>query len=219
MVKESVEDYLGGIYRLRESPDVPLPLSQLQGYLGYSRMSVHEMVQKLDQGGFVIYHPYRGVTLTEKGTVIAAALLRRHRLWERFLTDSLGVPWDEAHEIAEQLEHVAPEKVTERLADFLGNPDSCPHGASTRPGTTEQPGVPLADYEEGTTCCIVRISPESPPVLHHLHTLGIGPSSCLRVVERNTAGTLVAIDEVLSELPAEVVEVIWALPCEGAERD
>jgi len=219
MVKESVEDYLGGIYRLRESPDAPLPLSQLQSYLGYSRVSVHEMIQKLDQADFVTYHPYRGVTLTEKGTAVAAALLRRHRLWERFLTDSLEVPWDEAHEVAERLEHVAPEKVTERLADFLGNPDSCPHGASTHPGTTEQLGVPLADYEEGATCCIVRISPESPPVLHHLHALGLGPSSCLRVVERNDASTLVEVNEALSELPAEVAMVIWALPCEGTERD
>ncbi|MFP4344215.1 MAG: metal-dependent transcriptional regulator [Anaerolineales bacterium] len=219
MVKESVEDYLGGIYRLRESPDVPLPLSQLQSYLGYSRVSVHEMVQKLARGGFVTYHPYRGVTLTEKGTTIAAALLRRHRLWERFLTDSLGVPWDEAHEVAERLEHVTPEKVTERLADFLGNPDSCPHGAPTHPGAAAQRGAPLTDYADGATCCIVRISPESPPVLHQLHALGIGPSSCLRVVERTTAGTLVEIDERLSELSTEVAGVIWALPCEGAERD
>ena len=122
MLQERVEEYLGAIYRLRIDTETPLPLSQLTEYFGFSPVSIHEMVQKLDDRGWVLYHPYRGVTLTDSGEDAALALLRRHRLWERFLADVLDLPWDEAHVIAGQLEHAAPEVVTERLADFLGDP-------------------------------------------------------------------------------------------------
>ena len=111
----------------------PVPLSVLGEYFGFSPVSIHEMVQKLSQRGWIVYHPYRGVTLTESGEEVALALLRRHRLWERFLTDMLHVPWDEAHEMAGNLEHAAPESVTERLAELLGDPDSCPHGEPIPP--------------------------------------------------------------------------------------
>jgi DtxR family Mn-dependent transcriptional regulator len=70
------------------------------------------------------------VLLTPAGEKIASALVRRHRIWERFLTDMLDVPEDMVHPVAGQLEHAAPELVTERLAALLGQPDCCPHGST-----------------------------------------------------------------------------------------
>lgn len=212
MIKESFEDYLGGIYRLREKAEKPLPLSRLQSYFGFSRVSVHEMIQKLAEQDLVIYHPYQGVTLTAEGEGIAKALLRRHRLWERFLTDTLGIPWDEAHEVAERLEHVAPEKVTERLAAFLGDPQYCPHGGATHPGTASRPGTPLPTLEAGSVYQIVRIAPESPDILQHLHDLGLSPESCLRVVAQRTTGTLVRVGQEMVELPERVATAVWVAP-------
>src|SRR5512145_2030790 len=133
MQLERAEEYLAGIYRLRAAAGTPLPLSQLTEYFNFSPVSVHEMVVKLGNQGWATYHPYQGVTLTADGEAIAVALVRRHRLWERFLTDKLEIPWEEAHEIAERLEHAASEHVTERLARFLGEPESCPHGEPIPP--------------------------------------------------------------------------------------
>lgn len=138
MGQEHVEDYLGVIYRLREGADTPLPLARMQEYFNYSLISIHEMVQKLENQALVSYTPYRGVILTELGEKIATALVRRHRIWERFLNDLLKIPEDVVHTVAGQLEHAAPELVTERLAELLGQPDACPHGS-------EIPGAPMGD--------------------------------------------------------------------------
>ena len=66
--------------------------------------------------------------MTEEGLCQALALLRRYRLWERFLTDVLGLPWDTMNEEACRLEHAVSEQVAERLAEFMHHPDRCPHG-------------------------------------------------------------------------------------------
>jgi DtxR family Mn-dependent transcriptional regulator len=141
MGQEHIEEYLGVIYRLREGADTPLPLARMQEYFNYSLISIHEMVQKLENQALVSYTPYRGVILTEAGEKIATALVRRHRIWERFLNDLLKIPEDVVHIVAGQLEHAAPELVTERLADLLGQPDACPHG-SVIPSATVEDDIP-----------------------------------------------------------------------------
>lgn len=208
MIRESVEDYLGAVFRLRSDGTTPLPLSRLQDYFGFSRVSIHEMVQRLAGEGFLDYHPYRGVTLTEEGEEVAVHVLRRHRLWERFLTDRLGIPWDEAHEVAERLEHAASESVTERLSDYLGEPARCPHGSATHPERQVR-GVPLSSVEEGTDCCILRVLPETSEVLRSLDAVGVGPSDRLRLVEHDGDETVLEVRGRVVELPAGVAETVW----------
>ncbi|MEA3397494.1 MAG: metal-dependent transcriptional regulator [Chloroflexota bacterium] len=203
MAKENVEDYLGAIYRLRKDATTPLQLSRLREYFGFSRVSIHEMILKLAQRELLVYHPYRGVTLTEAGEAVATALLRRHRLWERFLTDLLGVPWDKAHEVAGRLEHAAPETVTEQLANLLARP---PHPAGE--GEPPEP-QPLRSLAPGAKCRIMRIASESPDVLCFLRQLNIDPSSCLRVAAQLPEGTLVKIQGENVQLPLQVATVLW----------
>jgi len=130
---EHAEEYLGAIYRLRASASTPLPLPRLQEYLNYTLISVHEMVRKLESQALASYEPYHGVRLTDAGEQIAASLVRRHRIWERFLADKLAIPTADTHAIAGQLEHAAPDLVTERLAALLGEPEFCPHGSTIPP--------------------------------------------------------------------------------------
>lgn len=141
MKLENTEMYVGAVYRLREDASIPLPLSQLRDYFDFSPISVHEMVQKLEVEGLVQYTPYRGVTLTPEGETIAAAMVRRHRIWERFLTDQLGIPVEQVHDLADQLEHAAPELVTDRLAEMMGAPETCPHGGVIPPAHREKVGA------------------------------------------------------------------------------
>ena len=207
------EDYLGAIYRLRETPETPLPLSQLQEHFNFTRVSVHEMALKLAQRRWVIYYPYQGVTLTAEGERIAAALVRRHRLWERFLTDMLDLPWDEAHAIAGRLEHAAPEAVTEKLARLLGEPTSCPHGGPIPPALPAQPGVTLSAVEPGSTVVIVRIFPEVPEVLHQLAMLGIGLHTAVQVRQQTPEAIGIALSDGREvTLPAAVSATIWVTP-------
>ncbi len=207
------EDYLGAIYRLREAPETPLPLSHLQEHFNFTRVSVHEMALKLAQRRWVIYYPYQGVTLTAEGERIAAALVRRHRLWERFLTDMLDLPWDEAHAIAGRLEHAAPEAVTEKLARLLGEPTSCPHGGPIPPALPAQPGVTLSAVEPGSTVVIVRIFPEVPEVLHQLAMLGIGLHTAVQVRQQTPEAIGIALSDGREvTLPAAVSATIWVTP-------
>jgi DtxR family Mn-dependent transcriptional regulator len=66
--------------------------------------------------------------LTPNGRVIAANVIRKHRLWEVFLVEKLKFHWDEVHVIAEQLEHVQSDELIARLDKYLGSPDFDPHG-------------------------------------------------------------------------------------------
>jgi DtxR family Mn-dependent transcriptional regulator len=196
MRQERVEEYLGAIYRLRSDSDTPLPLSQLTEYFGFSAVSVHEMVQKLDDESWVVYHPYRGVTLTEEGAGAARALLRRHRLWERFLTDVLDISWDEAHVIAGNLEHAASDAVTERLSEFLGEPESCPHGGPIPPAHRVATEQCLASLEPGAQGRVTRISPETSERLQKVRALGLLPGTHLRTVRQlDEAVEVVIVDD------------------------
>jgi DtxR family Mn-dependent transcriptional regulator len=136
MSSQAIEMYIGGIFRLRESPSDPVTLRELHNYFHFSPISIHEMVTKLDTLGLLTYRPYKGVFLTEEGEIIAASLIRRHRLWECFLVDALHFEPGEVHNLADRLEHAAPEEVTDRLSEFLGHPEACPHGSIIPPNSS-----------------------------------------------------------------------------------
>lgn len=125
--------YVGAIFRLRVDDTTPVKLAALREYFNFSPISIHEMVQKLVSAGLIRYIPYHGVQLTPKGETVATSIIRRHRIWERFLTDQLGIPANSVHEIADHLEHAAPELVTERLSKMIGAPKTCPHGSVIPP--------------------------------------------------------------------------------------
>ena len=209
VVRERVEDYLGAIYRLRVDPESPLPLSALGEHFGYSPVSIHEMVQKLSQQGWIRYHPYRGVTLNAQGEAVALALLRRHRLWERFLTDMLDVPWAEAHEIAGMLEHAAPESVTERLAALLGDPVSCPHGVPIPPSKRAYIDTCLRHVPVGARGRVTRIAPESGDILRDVQAWGLLPGCQVTVLEQRDDEMVVQVAEQSVSVPLESANVIW----------
>src|SRR5207248_971838 len=101
-------------------------------------------------------------------------IVRRHRMIERFLTDVLGVPWDEAHEEAERLEHAMSPVLEERMQAAIAGAETCPHGhpivARARPA-----GVPLADVEVGACVRVLRFENEAEELLHYLKAAGLEP--------------------------------------------
>jgi len=172
-------------------------------------VSIHEMVQKLSQQGWIFYYPYRGVTLSAQGETVALALLRRHRLWERFLTDMLDVPWAEAHEIAGMLEHAAPESVTERLSALLGDPVSCPHGVPIPPSKRAYVDTCLRQVQVGARGRVTRIAPESGDILRDVQSWGLLPGCQITVVEQRDGEIIVQVEERLVNVPRESASAIW----------
>ena len=126
-LSESVQMYLLTIYRMRER-ESPVPVPVLVEEMGLSPASINEMCRKLEKEHLLSYVPYSGVNLTEKGEELARNILRKHRLWEVFLVGKLDFDYEEAHEIACQLEHHTQEDLANRMEKFLGQPQVNPRG-------------------------------------------------------------------------------------------
>lgn len=123
----SVEDYLKAVYSLNEKGEAA-GTSELARALDVQPASVSGMIRRLDEDGLVVHEPYRGVRLTEAGTVVALGVVRRHRIIESFLVQHLGFESAEVHEEAERLEHAASDRLVERMAEALDDPRTDPHG-------------------------------------------------------------------------------------------
>lgn len=124
----SEENYLKTIYHITSSSGVEVSTNAIAEKMETKASSVTDMLKKLAEKELIVYKKYQGVLLTEKGSHLAKMIVRKHRLWEVFLVDKLQFPWDEVHDIAEQLEHIKSEKLINKLDDFLGNPTEDPHG-------------------------------------------------------------------------------------------
>ena len=124
----SEENYLKTIYHLTNLLDSEISTNAIAEKMETKASSVTDMLKKLAEKNLVNYKKYQGVSLTDKGLHSAKMIVRKHRLWEVFLVDKLEFPWDEVHDIAEQLEHIKSEKLINKLDAFLNFPTEDPHG-------------------------------------------------------------------------------------------
>jgi len=129
MMNRAEEDYIKTIFELTIEKKQPLlRTNELSERFGFSDQSVNEMIKKLEKKHLVSFIPYKGISLTQKGKQVAIRMVRAHRIWEVFLTEKLGVPWESVHADAEMLEHATSPEVLEKLYHFLGEPKYCQHG-------------------------------------------------------------------------------------------
>ncbi len=136
--------------------------------------TVHEMIGRLERDGYVSRAPDKSIEFTADGREHANAIVKRHRLIERFLTDVLGIPWDEVHEEAERLEHAMSPVLEERMLAAIGDATTCPHGHPIVEGAREE-GVLLADVEPGAKVVVLRFENEAEELLHYLKDSGLQP--------------------------------------------
>jgi len=202
----SVGDYAKAIWEVAGGePEGVASTKGVAERLSVSAASVTGMFGRMHDMGLVRYERYRGAALTPGGRAEALRLVRRHRLIETFLTESLGYSWQDVHEEAERLEHAVSDEFTERLAEFLGHPAHDPHGdpIPTVDGTVKsEGGVPLADAGTGERVEISSVGDESPEALHHLGERGLVPGRRLLVKEaRPLDGVVVVEDEDGAEYP------------------
>src|SRR5215470_9155111 len=193
----STQDYLAAIYDLAGSGK-PVIGARLAKHMSISAPAVTEAMHRMARGGYVKVGNGKELTLTPKGREIAEVMARRHRLLERWLTDTLGLNWTDAHEEAHRLEHAISPRVELRLAEMLGMPSTCPHG-NPIPGMPKPPTVepfPLAQAREGAEVVVERITEEAEAdknLLEHLWRNDVRPGRRLRITEvAPWAGTITA---------------------------
>ncbi len=161
MASSTVENYLKEILLVTmESNLSKVPMGQIARVLGVTPGTATSMAKNLERDGWVEYFPRLGVSLTRKGRKLAMNMLRRHRLLETFLVETLGLAWEEIHAEAEELEHAISEKVLEKLDEFLGRPRFDPHGdpIPSRGGVIPKLlSKPLSEFNENSRVRIESI--------------------------------------------------------------
>ena len=167
------EEYLQILFWLQEA-GLQMTGANLARAMQLSAPTVHEMIGRLERDGYVMRGSDRAIEFTDSGSRHAEGIVRRHRLIERFLTDVLGVPWDEVHEEAERLEHAMSPVLEERMLAAIGDAKTCPHGHPIMPGA-RLAGVPLADVEVGASVRVLRFENEAEDLLRYLKAAGIEP--------------------------------------------
>lgn len=186
-----VEDYTKAIYALTRTESATAATSDLARRLGTTAGTVSATLRRLAAAGLVSHEPYAGARLTDDGERLALRVIRRHRLLEQFLSQSLGLGWDEVHAEAELLEHAVSAKLEQAIASTLGNPTHDPHGdpIPAPDGTmAELPTVNLASLDTGAVGTLAHVSDADPEVLRYLTSCGIGLGDRVEVLDRQPFG-------------------------------
>lgn len=211
----AAQDYLKAIWSATEWEQTPVTVTALAARFGVRAATVSDGIRRLTEQGLVVHQPYGAVTLTETGRAHAVAMVRRHRLIETFLVETLGYPWDEVHDEAEVLEHAVSDTLIDRIDAALGHPVRDPHGdpIPTPQGDPRTPnGLRLTAAEPSRPMRIVRISDADPAVLRYLTEHGIGLDARAILVEtRPFAGdVVVSIDDAAPiTMGAVAADAIW----------
>jgi DtxR family transcriptional regulator, iron-dependent repressor len=167
------EEYLQMLFWLYEA-GLPMTGANLARAMQLSAPTVHEMLGRLERDGYVVRGEDRAISFTEHGRTHAEEITSRHRLIERFLTDVVGVPWDDVHEEAERMEHAMSPRFEAYVKAAIGDAKTCPHGHPIKVGERLL-GVPLADCAEGAKIRVLRFENEAEDLLHYLKDAGLEP--------------------------------------------
>ncbi len=183
----SAENYLKTIYHLSQANPDGVSTNSIAAMLDTKASSVTDMVKKLAERELILYQKYQGVVLTETGKMAAKMIVRKHRLWEVFLVETLDFSWDEVHEIAEELEHIKSEKLIDKLSAFLNHPTLDPHGDPIPNSKGEIPTVEkklLSEIEVGKSAVCVGVKDTSTAFLKYLDKNGIALGEQFKILSR-----------------------------------
>ncbi|MDQ3751948.1 MAG: metal-dependent transcriptional regulator [Actinomycetota bacterium] len=217
------KEYLEAVFELREEGRRVVQ-ARIGERLGLAPATVSEGVKRLVSEGYVDIRGARDVELTETGHRIAEALVRRHRLAERMLTDILGMAWHLCHEQAEDWEKVMTPEVEEAILAKLEGEPTCPHG-NPIPGTSSaipwSSLEPVAALDTGSGGVLTRLLEDvelDHDVLKFLEEHELMPGSHLEVVETAPDGTILlevqrgGADPARVALGRNLADNLWVLP-------
>lgn len=197
------ENYIKSVYSLSQATGEVI-VSELAKKLQVKPPTVNSMMKKLALKKWVVYAPYKGIKVTEKGKKEALAIIRRHRLAELFLVNVMKLGWEEVHDIAEQLEHVESNRFYDRIDEMLGYPKFDPHGEPIPDANGKilnDKRIALNQAKENATVKIVAVADDKKSFLDHLNDKGLKIGEKV-LVKRKEAydGSVVLINKAKVEL-------------------
>jgi DtxR family transcriptional regulator, Mn-dependent transcriptional regulator len=174
----TVENYVKTIYLIaaRGPRGEAVSTGAVAHGMNVSPGTVTAMLKTLSEADLATYTPYEGARLTQSGERLALKVLRRHRLVELFLAQTLSMPWDEVHEEAEHMEHAVSDRLVDRIEAYLDFPAVDPHGdpiPRADGSLVELAASPLSGLAQGQTFRIVRVVDQDPAFLRYLSECGL----------------------------------------------
>ena len=222
MATSTVENYLKEILVITLEEDVAkVPMGQVAKVLGVTPGTATSMAKSMERDGWIRYFPRVGVSLTKKGRKLALSMLRRHRLLETFLVETLGLDWSEIHVEAEELEHAISEKVLEKLDEFLGRPRFDPHGdpIPSKGGVIQKlASKPLSEFKKGAGVRIESIVDQDKEFLHFARKSALVPGQIFKITGKEDCADAITLKTPkgkILNLGYRSAEKILALPCEA----
>lgn len=172
----SKEDYLSIIYKNQNS-EGKVKTSLVAEKLEISNAAVTDMIKKLSRDGHIKYQKYKGIQLTESGRDYAKNMVRRHRIWEVFLYQVVGMPWDKVHDEAHKLEHSSSDELINKMEEMLDFPEYDPHGDPI-PGKDgslpkQKKAIPLTMLGEKNNARVIRVNDFDSGFLKYISKIGI----------------------------------------------
>lgn len=210
MPSRAAEDYLKALCVAQEqAPGQAVPMGAVARALGVAPGTATAMAKTLAAQNWAHYAPRVGLTLTPEGLSIALAVLRRHRLIETFLAQTLRLSWDEVHVEAERLEHALSDRVLEALDRFLEYPEHDPHGDPIpREGQALQGGQPasspLSAEAEGRALTVARIVDQDAAFLGFIARRRMRPGAAVTVVARDEAAEAMTVQVQGAHAPVQL---------------
>jgi DtxR family Mn-dependent transcriptional regulator len=208
-VTAAEEEYLESLFWLLEA-GLPMTGANLSRAMRLSAPTVSEMLGRLERDGFIGRDTDRTIAFTRAGREEAERMVSRHRMIERFLTDIVGVPWDDVHEEAERLQHAMTPRFEAYMRASVADAKTCPHGHPIRVGERIE-GVPLADCELGAKVTILRLENEAEDLLHYLKNAGIEPGLIGTIAESDGDVVTVRTNGTSATVTASVAETVSVL--------
>lgn len=226
MPTSTVEDYLKAILLQEQQLDTRrlVTMGQIAATLEVAPGTVTAMVKSLEKDDLVLYEPYSGVRLTDAGRQAALDVLRRHRLIELFLVETLGLDWSEVHEEAERLEHAMSDKLIDRIDAMLGHPTVDPHGDPIPDGSghlQETEHLLLSDCAQGSEWLVARVSDQDESFLRFVERRGLKPGTPIIVRSRDLDADAITIQpDAYPEVTigSEAASKLWVQPVSGSPR-
>ena len=199
MASLTVENYLKAILQLAGVEKSEwVSTGQVAATLAVSPGTVTSMLKTLAESGLALYKPYEGVSLTKAGRNLALRVLRRHRLLELFLVKTLNLTWDQVHAEAENMEHSVSDELIERIDEYLGRPESDPHGdpipsADGLMRSKKAEAIPLAKCPPATRVRIARVLNQQPEFLRYLTESGLEIGAAITIEQNSAEGGLISV--------------------------
>jgi DtxR family Mn-dependent transcriptional regulator len=192
----TIEMYLKVIVCMYDG-EGPVSTSVVARELSVSAASASAMLKRLDTEGYVTHEGRHGVFPTARGAVVGALTLRRQCLAERLLVDHLRIPWELAAAEACRLEHAISPLVEHHLAEFTGNPTTCPHGhpIPNEDGSRwrHDGALELSELPVNAPTYVLEVSHDMPELLKFLAEIGLMPRAEVVVRQRERVAGLMTL--------------------------